>query len=194
MNKSSTLNGIWLSVTVAAFAGGYLLANKDGTGKALSNNGASTNLVSPSAGTSGPQGSRSSSVSKKSQTETKNSLIGEAFGIEGRAISDYELETIAKEAFSDPNPVKRQLAFARLLEGITPENAEAIRDQMRNGRAGGDQWQLFQYAWGAVDGEGAIAAAGEIERKEWRDRAVSQALSGWASGNPQGRHQLVQFD
>lgn len=107
-----------------------------------------------------------------------------AVGVAKRAFTQDDLESIAKEAFSDPNPLKRELAFARLLEGLTPENAEQIREQMRGGRASGDQWRLFQYAWGSVDGPGALAKAAEIDRKDWRERAVSTALSGWASADP----------
>jgi hypothetical protein len=95
-----------------------------------------------------------------------------------------DIEAVAREAFNDPNPVKRQLAFARLLEGLTPENAEMIREQMRGGRANGDQWRLFQYAWGAADGQGALAAAAKIENADRRLGALGEALSGWASADP----------
>jgi hypothetical protein len=100
-------------------------------------------------------------------------------------LTKAEIESVAREAFNDPNPLKRQLAFARLLEGLTPENAEQIREQMRGGRANGDQWQLFQYAWGAADGVGALAAAAKIENADRRNGALAQALSGWASADPQ---------
>lgn len=99
-------------------------------------------------------------------------------------LRDDEIEGVAKDAFTDPNPVKRQLAFARLLEGLTPENAALIGDQLSGNRANGDQWRLFQYAWGAADGAGALAAAAKIENKENRAGALSQALSGWASADP----------
>jgi len=100
-------------------------------------------------------------------------------------LTEAQIESTAIEAFTDPNPIKRQLAFARLLEGLTPENAEQIRAQMRGGRASGDQWQLFQYAWGAADGPGALAAASKIENADRRNGALAQALTGWASADPQ---------
>ena len=97
---------------------------------------------------------------------------------------DHQIAGIASEAFSDPNPLKRQLAFTRLLEGLTPENAQLIREQMRGGKAEGDQWRLFQYAWGAADGEGALAAAETIEKEDHRNGAIGSALTGWASADP----------
>lgn len=100
------------------------------------------------------------------------------------ALSQTEIESMAREAFNDPNPLKRQLAFARLLEGLTADNAESIRAQMAGGNASGDQWRLFQYAWGSVDGQGALTAAGKIEDEGRRNGAISQALSGWASADP----------
>ncbi len=122
----------------------------------------------------------------RNQDAAGDQAIGSSpIGMAAGPLSEADIKTIAKEAFSDPNPLKRELAFARLLEGLTPENAAQIREQMREGRASGDQWRLFQYAWGAVDGPGAIAVAQEIERKDWRERAVSEALSGWASADPQ---------
>ena len=117
------------------------------------------------------------------QASEESDLDGSVAGAK-RTFGQGGIETIAKEAFSDPNPLKRELAFARLLEGLTPENAEEIREQLRDGSASGDQWRLFQYAWGSVDGPGALSKATEIERKDWREGAVSTALSGWASADP----------
>ena len=117
------------------------------------------------------------------QTSEESDLDGSVAGAK-RTFGQGGIETIAKEAFSDPNPLKRELAFARLLGGLTPENAEEIREQLRDGSASGDQWRLFQYAWGSVDGPGALSKATEIERKDWREGAISTALSGWASADP----------
>jgi len=100
-------------------------------------------------------------------------------------LKDGEIESVARDSFTDPNPLKRQLAFARLLDGLTPENAKLIREQMRGGRANGDQWRLFQYAWGAADGAGALAEASTIENKDRRAGATATALTGWASADPQ---------
>ena len=105
-----------------------------------------------------------------------------SFGTE--MLKDSEIEDFVKIALSDANPLKRDLAFARLLESMTPENAELIRDQLRNGKAGGDQWRLFQYAWGAVDPAGAMASAEAIEDEGRKSFAIGTALSGWASADP----------
>lgn len=125
--------------------------------------------------------------SSEADRQTAEGTLGGANGsATGEPLTGEALENLAKEAFKDPNPLKRSLAFAKLLESMTPENAQEIREQMRAQDAGGDQWRLFQYAWGAVDGEGALAASFEIENERYRNGALSSAISGWASSDPNG--------
>ncbi|HUF60534.1 MAG TPA: hypothetical protein VMN36_00535 [Verrucomicrobiales bacterium] len=99
-------------------------------------------------------------------------------------LSSAALEALAREALSDPNPVKRNLAFSKLLEALTADNALAILESMEKGNADGDQWRLFRYAWGAVDGVGAMEHAASIESDRARRNMQTEVLSGWASEDP----------
>lgn len=177
--KPLAIHMVWALAAVGAFGLGLLGRTRTGAGGSIAGSNAVAG-VSPSALPS--PGSPARSGSHKGSTSG-----GHAEAVPGSRIplKPGEIESVAREALSDPNPVKRQLAFARLLEGMTPENAQAIRDQLANGRASGEQWQLFQYAWGAVDGAGALAVAAKIENDDQRNGALSQALSGWASASPQ---------
>ncbi len=99
------------------------------------------------------------------------------------ALTPAQLQELAKQAFNSPNPLTRSLAFAKLLESMTPENVEAVMTAMRENRAGGDQWRLFQYAWGAMDSAGALKHAETLEGGRKR-RFLGEVLSGWASKDP----------
>ena len=104
---------------------------------------------------------------------------GEAYQV----ISPEAMEAMAKAALTDPNPVTRQLAFAKLLESMTPENVSMLMNALQTNRADGDQWRLFLYAWGAMDGRGALAHAATLEGRE-KARFLSGTIPGWAGKDP----------
>ncbi len=89
------------------------------------------------------------------------------------------LMALSDKAIRDPNPITRRLAFSRLLEALTPDNAVEIREQLLALGAEGDQWRDFNYQWGAVAGEEAFRFAASSEEKD-----LDAALAGWASANP----------
>jgi len=84
-------------------------------------------------------------------------------------------------ALRDPSHVTRRIAFARLLESMTPENIEQIRQQMNDLGADGEQWRDFQYSLGAIAGKAAF----EDPLNNHRDGALAEILSGWAAAKPQ---------
>ncbi|MDB6135110.1 MAG: hypothetical protein JWM59_3353 [Verrucomicrobiales bacterium] len=113
---------------------------------------------------------------------------GKAGGGENQAalkaiLTKAQLEKLSKDAFSDPNPLTRNLAFSKLLESMTPENVTSLMETMRGNQAGGDQWRLFLYAWGAMDGKGALAHAETLEGGR-KNRFLNEILPGWAGKNP----------
>src|SRR5210317_1138266 len=55
-------------------------------------------------------------------------MISKLFASRGLAGGDVLL--LAEEVARDPNPITRRLAFTRLLESLTPENALLIREQL----------------------------------------------------------------
>jgi hypothetical protein len=179
--KKSAIHGIWFVAALSAFGAGQFISRDISTD--TSSNSGVRNYISPQLAELSALDASGRQKTVHGDTILSGTRSTEV-GTFSQPFEDDEIEGIAAEAFSDPNPLKRQLAFARLLEGLTPDNAPLIRDQMRSGRAEGDQWQLFQYAWGAADGEGALAAAESIENKDHKNRAISTALSGWASADP----------
>lgn len=162
----------WCLATVSAFAIGKWTQKSNGTSP--------LNAVSATPTDSSVLGNKKKSLLDGPEATAANS----ALGLASAPLTESEISVIAKEAFKDPSPLKRSLAFARLLESMTPENAAMIEKQMRELDAEGDQWRMFRYAWGAIDGEAAFAAATAIESDRYRSRAQSAAVSGWASANP----------
>ncbi|CAN5193488.1 hypothetical protein BH23VER1_BH23VER1_12090 [soil metagenome] len=108
---------------------------------------------------------------------------GSQLGVGAPELTPRQIVDLAREAFQEASQLKRSLAFSKLLESLTAENALEIRDAMREMGAGRDEWQLFTYAWGAKDGEAALAHAESLEGRG-RQNAIQQSLMGWASADP----------
>jgi hypothetical protein len=70
---------------------------------------------------------------------------------------------------------------------MTPENAGQIREQLLELGAGGDEWRDFNYAWGAIAGEEALAFASESEEED-----MEAVMSGWAAAKPQEALALLE--
>jgi hypothetical protein len=90
------------------------------------------------------------------------------------------LNLLAEQALRDPNPINRRLAFSRLLEALTPENAESIRSQLVSLGASDDQWRDFHYSWGALAGKAAFDHAAASDEPD-----LAATMTGWAAANPQ---------
>jgi hypothetical protein len=124
-------------------------------------------------------GNRSASTRGGRSANESAALLSQVF--DGATISADGMETLAKEALRDPNPIKRRLAFSKLLEGLTPENAAAIRDQLADLNANGAEWRDFNYAWGALAGADAFQNALTGEKRD-----LQSLISGWATVDPSG--------
>jgi hypothetical protein len=120
------------------------------------------------------------------RSESRDSgVLGRIFG--SVASADGDLDALIAQALRDPNPITRRLAFSRLLEAMTPENAEMIRAQMVSMGADGDQWRDFHYGWGAIAGQKAFDhAAGTPEND------LAATLTGWAAANPSEALSLLE--
>lgn len=91
------------------------------------------------------------------------------------------IPAVAEQAVRDPNPLTRRLAFAKLLESMTPENAMQIREELVGLGARGDTWNEFNYAWGAIAGRDAFDFARTSDEPD-----LGAALTGWAAADPTG--------
>ena len=137
----------------------------------------------------------------KTGAKRESSALARLFGAVTGAVGN--LNILFSQALREPNPIIRRLAFSKLLEAMTPENASAIREQLVNLGADPEQWRDFHHAWGTIDGKAAFdqATARETLRAEsrkpghagrtrcktgpYRRPPCGQVADGYARKNPQ---------
>lgn len=78
------------------------------------------------------------------------------------------------------DPIERRLAFSKMIQGLTAENAMLLREQIEHISSNSSEWREFHYAWGALAGEVAVKFGAESERRD-----VAACFSGWASADPE---------
>jgi hypothetical protein len=177
MKKPILIHGCWALAVVAAF-----LAGRPGAGwnagsgpdgdAATANGGLRASRVAGDAAAGnrpGRGGNRTSEARAQSQLTR----------LFGSIVSSDHLDLLAEQALRDPNPLTRRLAFSRLLEAMTPENAQQIREQLVALGADDDQWRDFHYGWGAIDGKAAFDHAANSP-----ERDLAASISGWAAADP----------
>ena len=73
-----------------------------------------------------------------------------------RPLSETDIEVLGRRVRDELHPTGGRLAFARLLEGLTVENAELIRVQISHLDEKSAGFREFHYAWGEVGGKEAV--------------------------------------
>ncbi|MFP6871901.1 MAG: hypothetical protein VCA55_00185 [Verrucomicrobiales bacterium] len=96
-----------------------------------------------------------------------------------KPLSDWNIEELGRLMTKDSNPIRRRMAFARLLQGLTPENAQLIREQVKSLRPESSEFKDFHYAWGAISGAEAV-----LNGKKTREVDMAVTMAGWASAQP----------
>jgi hypothetical protein len=192
MHRSTATHGLWLLVALGTFFIGRHFAASPGPA-----------ADNPSGGGAG--GGRIESTSK-SLAEQKRARLAGSGGAGGGDLpgtarepgasrasltGEAAIDRTVRTALRDPNPVKRSLAFARLLESVSSDNAIMVQASLKENGANGEQWGLFNYAWGAADPDGALARLPDIEERH-RDGFLNQLIPGWASTDPGGAIKYVE--
>ena len=175
MKSSFLTHSAWSFAALGTFALGYVLAKP---ANSESGPGSNHSLI-VSKGTPGLVPGGPLSVNATEATSAAAAIVARA-----NPLTPTQIDVLARDAFTDPNPLTRSRAFAKLLESMTPENAGALMESLKSNRAGGEQMQLFLYAWGAMDSAGALAHAETLEGRD-KARFIQSTLPGWASKNPE---------
>ncbi|NCF89658.1 MAG: hypothetical protein GWQ05_01675 [Verrucomicrobiaceae bacterium] len=162
MNKPIILHGTWCLVAMTSFVIGY-------------------RVFAPQAGGSLQSQSRldqsdDSLVGFRKQSSEVDST---SRGGTSLAITERDIKSLGETFRKAASPIERRLAFSKLLEGLTSENALLIREQIAHLDHRSSEFQEFHYAWGATDGEQAAVFGASTPEDD-----MSPALAGWASGNP----------
>jgi hypothetical protein len=177
MNKPLITHACWALAAAAAF----MIGSRQGAGVASASGDASQKpgsariTASVSGDAADARATRGAARSK--EPGVANSALTGLFGSIASGLRNPD--ALAEQAFRDPNPITRRLAFSRLLESLTPENAEALRSRMVELGADGDQWRDFHYSWGAIAGKAAFDHAAASDEPD-----LAATMTGWAAANP----------
>ena len=174
MSKTLKVHSLWLGISILSFVIGYSIFPSNTQNKNSSKkNGLQSSSLLEESGDKSPRGLTGGKVlaenalNENSQTNTNQ-------------LSDLDIESIGAQLRGSTNPIDRRLAFSKLLEGLTAENALLIRDQIKSFDPNSAEFKEFHYAWGAVGGTDAIMFGVDTVEPD-----MQPALSGWASSDPQ---------
>lgn len=187
MKKSLWMHGCWSLAVGTAFMVGMHNGGQDrpGGGNSTSLRIHRTGVASENSGMAdGSLERRTSRLADRTKTVREKGKLEEMFGSLASAASG--LDALAEQAMKDPNPLTRRLAFARLLESLTPENAELVRSQLVSLGAEGGEWRDFCYAWGAISGKAAFDIAAASPEPD-----LEATMTGWAAANPDEARNLL---
>jgi hypothetical protein len=74
------------------------------------------------------------------------------------ALTKQDIRALGEKLRQSPDPIEQRLAFSKLLEGLTQENALLVREQIVHLDHRSAEFREFHFAWGAIAGAEAILA------------------------------------
>lgn len=174
--RSLITHACWFVVAVAAMGLGWKMKSHANAvaGSGTRDDGRS---AKSSRGLQGSSGGEAGVSGPASRSAGNRSVTGKEPGV--RLLSSAEIEELGEKFRTTASPIERRLAFSRLLEGLTAENAESIREQIAHLPAQSPEFREFHYAWGAVAGPGAVMFGVGTGKPD-----MAPALAGWASADP----------
>ena len=174
------LHLVWGLAAIGAFALGSVIASRSAASSSAAGGEAGDGPRAVGGGASRVDGNEAPTRRSRAQRDAdaaERSKISELFG--AYKAGSVSLDQLAKQAFQDPNPITRRLAFGELLAAMTPENAAELREKMLAYGAREAEWFDFNYSWGAMAGREALDVAAGSKESD-----LSAVMSGWASANP----------
>lgn len=97
------------------------------------------------------------------------------------SLSSADIKILGQYLRQETDPVKRRQAFARLVDGMTVENAREVREQIAHLSSEHAEFQDFHFAWGQVAGAEAV-----VNGKDTPKADMHAAMRGFASKDPAG--------
>ena len=201
MNRSLATHGIWIAITVGTFVAGshWARTSRSSPEAGLADAPAPPRPLHPARRHAGRSGSAKpgniarcrATASPPHCSDNSRAAVERRIFSNAPLVDKAEIEALVRDAIKDSDPITRRHAFDRILASISPENVLMLRAAMAETGASGDQWRLFDYAWGAADPAGALAHIPEIEEKH-RDGFISNMLPGLASVDPRAAIDFIE--
>jgi len=171
---------IWPVVCATAFAGGWFAAPRSPQqAQPASAAGKSATPLTPAEASARGKGAPSPEAAGVAAAGTGETVK--------KALDAKAMAGAVRDAFHEPNPLKRYRLLADLMDQLTPDNVQAALEGVREageGPANFREMALLTYAWGAMDPTKALAYMAEIGGPGTAFGNAS-VLSGWASRDPE---------
>ena len=174
MKKSYFVHIGWAIVALASFLIGSQFVEKSETsttagpdGRSIDSQGLSSRSVERGNDGSASQGGRSGRAGGSSDSAVPTVL------------SEAQIKALGENLRTAKGPIAKRIAFGKILENLTPENAKMMREQILSLDNNSAEFREFHYAWGSMAGEEAVLNGGETP-----ERDMASTLAGWASANP----------
>lgn len=177
MNKSLLIHTVWAVVAIISFVvGAQRFSNSD---KSTADDDSRDRRGARSS--ERLSGSDASSRRSRSASRNKQRDGSDDRGNLGRVnLSEKGIKSLGHILQTSNDPIERRIAFSKLLEGLTADNAQVLREQIIHMSSSSSEWKDFHYAWGALAGQSVVEFGKNSEKRD-----VAAAFSGWASANPQ---------
>ena len=176
MNRSFYVHGSWAIIAITCFVlGNHLASSRETTVT-----GADETELTAREHLLGSSGSSSTSIGSTSRNRLSTGRLAES-----ELLNSEKIDSLARGFLSSKNPSEKRLVFAELLKGLTPENAESIFEQILDQNSSSLLHRDFHFMWGSKAGAEAVLAAGKAPDSTVAMSAMSDAIAGWASANPQ---------
>ena len=169
MNKQLFTHLGWALVAVSAFVLGSKFVAEQST--AASDSKKKTTSVTINSGNS-PNSSGATSRKKNTSSENESTESDPP-------LSEADLIALGEEMRAARGPIGRRLIFAEILEQLTPENAELLRQYIAHLPPSSSEYRDFHYAWGSMAGKDAVVFGIGTEGDD-----MGPAIAGWANANP----------
>lgn len=170
------LHLLWSVAALGAFTLGYVVSEKRRHHQ-LANATQGTELKPGASLLDGTR--RGAAQAHSDQNDADNRLMTPSALAFGEALTDETIAALGERFKTSTDPIQRRLAFARLLDGLTAENALLIREQLEHLDGDTSEFREFHYAWGAVGGEDAVVHGADTPQRD-----MASTLAGWASADP----------
>ena len=115
-------------------------------------------------------------LSKKTNLQTNSLLIDP---LDNPLLDSSEIKSLGQSMVSELNPLKRRSIFNSLLEGMTLENAQEIREQVKRLDQNSSEFRDFHFIWGSMAGAEAV-----INGTKTSERDLHVTMTGWVSSKP----------
>ena len=174
MKSTLLVHGAWLAAAFTAFVVGAQMFPAGGD----SDGARPDSIVAKDGQRAGGAKTDGAGALRKSGSRSEKLVAGPT-AVKPPPLTDAQIAALGEQFRKATNPIERRLAFSKLLEGLTAENALLVREQIEHLDHRSAEFSEFHYAWGAVGGVNAIMFGADTEEDD-----MSPALAGWASSDP----------